>query len=193
MNRKVRFGIAGVLMILLLAGAAYLGARMLNQRASGMGLQAVMGPVNGQGGPVRREMRLNVKHAEEIPARKADVLGVVTEMGDNTISVGTDPVMTTSVSEGGEVATDLKINGQVTEVVITSDTQIYIDTTFKNAPDPENMPGEDEEIQQTVEAADSSALEKDSTVLVWGQKRGDRVVAEVILVSKPVIFRAGGN
>jgi hypothetical protein len=49
--------------------------------------------------------------------------------------------------------------------------------------------GEEVVLQQTVEEASLDDLTDQSFVTVWGRKSGDRVIAEVVFISNPVMFK----
>jgi hypothetical protein len=86
---------------------------------------------------------------------------------------------------GGPSVSGPEPDGPQREVVITSDTIIYLETTDF----PEPKPGEDQVIQQTVAEASLDDLSSQSFVTVWGRQSGDRIIAEVLFISNPVIFK----
>ena len=78
-----------------------------------------------------------------------------------------------------------KPDGPKKEVVITSETTIYLENT--EFPDPKS--GEEVVIQQSVTEGSLDDLTSQSFVTVWGRKSGDRIIAEVLFISNPVIFK----
>jgi hypothetical protein len=68
-------------------------------------------------------------------------------------------------------------------VVITADTKIYYDATQL---DPSSPPQGD--IQQVVDEGSLDDLGSDSMVTVWGVRTGDRVVADVIFYTQPMVI-----
>ena len=120
------------------------------------------------------------------------------ERKDNTIVLTSAPLET----GGGGVAVDSsdggeELNGPSTsknklpsgpkvEVVITSDTLIYRDTTdFSEAPSSGNAT-----VQETVGEGTLDDLNTDSMVRVWGRKSGDRIIADILFYSSPVVFKS---
>jgi hypothetical protein len=72
-------------------------------------------------------------------------------------------------------------------VVVTKDTKIYRDVTAEQyTPDP-SVPRN--QYRQKVAPADSSAIAAGhgTEVQVWGQLRGDRLTADVIVVITPIV------
>jgi hypothetical protein len=52
--------------------------------------------------------------------------------------------------------------------------------------------GETQTVQQTVEESTLDHLNSQSMVTVWGRKSGDRIIADVLFYSNPVIFKRQG-
>lgn len=178
---KLIWVVLAVLGLALLGGAAYMGAQLLNQRpekAGGPG-EIVM---NSKGGSMsRKAVSFDVKPASEIPQTKADVTGVLEEIKDRSLFVTTGSGgMMAAMSADGTVKLQAENEGPQMEVVVTGDTKIYRDVTFD-----EDMPEEGGSVQQIVEPLEFSELETNAFATVWGQKRGDRLIAEVILYNKP--------
>ena len=79
-------------------------------------------------------------------------------------------------------------SGPKVEVVVTSATIIYQDTTdFSQA-----HPGENTTIQETVGEGTLDDLNSDSMIRVWGRRSGDRVIAEILYYSSPVLMMSPG-
>lgn len=185
-------GIAGV--IVLLGAAAYMGVRMgLLGNLSGQGSQPGEIPpgANGMG------IKFNVTPAPELPTTPPDLIGIISRRDGGSLFVnqvmGTDaPVMESSGPVGGGAASGSSIKtpetGPEVEVVITKETKVYKDVT--SFPEPSQM-GQVEvhNLQQKLEPVDSlDDIKADASLRVWGEKRGDRVIAQVVLYSPPVIF-----
>jgi hypothetical protein len=67
-------------------------------------------------------------------------------------------------------------------VVITRDTQLFEDASDMTA----LFSGESDAFQQEVKQIDSlDDVTENVTMLVWGTKRGERIVADVVLVVPP--------
>lgn len=186
MQNKKLFVILGVL-VLLVGGAAFLAGRMLNQN---------IGPV-GAGGPPgsnNNAFSIQLVPAEELPETTPDVTGSFVERKDNTIVVTAAPleaggggvVVDSQNSEGGdeESLTSKEMpSGPRVEVVVTNETIIYRDTTDFS---------EGGTIQETVEEGRLDDLNTDSMIRVWGRKSGDRIIADILFYSSPVVVKSPG-
>jgi hypothetical protein len=166
MNKKL-YVILGVV-IFVVATAAFVAGRSLNRRVGPLGL---FGPMDDG---------ITILRAEELPETSPEEYGLFVERQDNIISVetdrpGGDGVAGSPVGMGG----GLKI-----EVVVTTETLIYHDTT---QPPSRRPSGDDPRVlQQTVEEGTLDDLNiSQSLVMVWGRKSGDRIIAEVLVYSNP--------
>lgn len=82
-------------------------------------------------------------------------------------------------------------DGPSTEVVITHDTEIYKDTTFENfnfVMEEGAMPKMPDKIEQKIEPGSAGEIGPNAFVTVWGERRGDRVIATFILYEPPMNF-----
>jgi hypothetical protein len=188
MQNKRMILIMGVL-VLLVGAAAFIGGRMLNQK---------VGPV-GPGGPIGSgggSFSINIIPAEELPKTLPEVTGLFVERKDRTIVIqsvslkGGGGGMVVEKGGGGEVQiVGGKNDGPKVEIVITNKTTIYRETTQPSEP----PSGENETLQQTVEESTLDELNSQSMVMVWGRKSGDRIIAEVLFYSNPVLFKRPGS
>ncbi len=169
MKKKFLIGIGAVFGVALLAAAVFLAVRLLNAKASAGGPGM---PPAGAGGPGGTVFMLKLTPAPELPLVHADLGGVVTRIQDNSLFV----------TETTHQSTDAPPSGPVTEVVVSQKTTIYRDTTLDSVPAPQPGTTTNLGVQQVVEPAVVSSISTDSFVQVWGQKRGDRLNADVILV-----------
>jgi len=176
-KKKIFIGIGAVLAIALLAGAAFMAVRLLNTNANGGGPGSLLAGLGGPGGGnshVAQMLRLTP--APELPVTHPDLTGVVNSIQGNSVFV----VQASNVSTtAGEIQTP---NGPATEVVVSQKTLIYRDTTLDSVPTPQAGTTTSIGAQQVVEPAELSSISTDSMVQVWGPLRGDRLIAETILV-----------
>jgi len=184
-NKKLIFGMG--ILVLLVGAAAFIGGRMLNQKAGPVGLG---GPPGSNGG----SFAVQLVPAEELPKTQPEVTGLFMERKDNTIVLASAPleaggggvVVDSQSSEGGDEGslTSKELpSGPEVEVVVTSETIIYRDTTDFS---------EGGAVQETVGEGTLDDLNSDSMVRVWGRKSGDRVIAEVLFYSSPVVVKSPG-
>ena len=186
MQNKKAILIMGII-VLFVGAAAFVAGRMLNGNVGPLGLFGIGG--NGE----MMSVRVNVFPAEELPKTRAEVVGLFVERQDNTIIVSSIPLKSGAggmvlESGGGESVAgspaDLDSGPQV-EIVITNETTIYRETTELGGP----PSGEEETVQQTVEESTLDDLNSQSMVMVWGRKSGDRIIADVLFFSNPVMFK----
>jgi hypothetical protein len=168
MIRKILLLLAGGLITMLLAWAALTAVRLLNSNsASSIGLSGVLdaGRVNPGSGKKTEGISITFDPAPELPPQAADLIGTVTSIQDNSIFV----VMTTKGSDS---------TSPPQEVVVVKETQLYRDATLDNQP----PPSQSEHLQQVVQSTTLSQVSPQNVVEVWGQKRGERWTADVIVV-----------
>jgi len=174
--------VAVIIGVVLLGSAAFLGVRLLSrQTGSKSNFETI--PIGGKDGMAYSvsESSIEIQPADEIPARQADASGLVSQIKDRSLYVQTGENFVVSMSENGEVDSDVENKGPLIEAVVTGETQIYADTTFDSG-----IPEEMDNIQQLVEPADFNEIQADTMISVWGSKRGDRLIAEVILFTRPL-------
>lgn len=190
-NKKI-FVIFSILVVLV-GAAAFIGGRMLNGKVGPLGLGMPM----GDKGMVA--ISVQVTPAPELPTTAPETRGLFVERKDNSIFLsaismdagGKGVVLQTG--EGGDGDSEPSVsgpqpNGPKKEVVITSETTIYLENTDFGEP----KPSENQVIQQSVTEGSLEDLTSQSFVTVWGRKSGDRIIAEVLFISNPVIFKRPG-
>ena len=177
------------ILVIVVGAAAFIGGRMLNQKAGPLGF----GMLFGGGGEGMISVSIQITPAAELPTNQPEVLGLFVERNDNSIilsSVSMDAGGQGVVvaNGGGEfMAGSPKDNdGPKVEVIISNETTIYLETT-----QPPSAPtaGETQVWQQTVAEGSLDDLTSQSFVTVWGRKTGDRVIAEILFISNPVMFK----
>ncbi len=183
---KLIYIIGGVILILFLAGAAFVGARLLN--GQGLPLISSGGPIFSQGGG-GKNVRINASDilpAKELPQTPADVRGIFDHRQDKSIFVGTGKVMiSVKKDQSGKVDTASSHDGPTVEIVLTAQTKIYKDVTMQQFSGP---PPEGQKIQQVVELGSLDEVGQSSLITVWGKKTGDRFIAEILVYSPPAFI-----
>ena len=186
-NKKLIVGLS--LLVVLVGVAAFIGGRLLNQRVGPRGLGLPVG--NGE----IMSVSIQITPAPELPTTKPDVIGSFVERKDKTIviqSVSMEAgkgglVIQSGGGEGEAVAgSPVDSNGPKVEVVTNNETTIYIETTQMGGPP---TSGESQVLQQTVDEGSLDDLTSQSFVTVWGRKSGDRIIAETVFISNPVMFK----
>ncbi|HMD82738.1 MAG TPA: hypothetical protein VKE92_15585 [Anaerolineales bacterium] len=163
-NRK-QYIVLGVA-IVVVGIAAFTAGRILNRGVNPLSLFGFAGEGDG----------ISILPAEELPKMQPAVEGLFVGRQDNMIFVETNP-------PGGDGVSGAPVGlggGRKFEVVVTTETILYRDTTQPPARRPS---GDDpRELQQIVEEGTLDDLnDSQSLVMVWGRKSGDRIVAEVLL------------
>ncbi len=188
--RHMKLIVGVIALIGLLAGAAFVGGQLLNrQTASG----TAGGPqIMTNGGPAASgstsTVSMGFESAKELPATPPDVSGLFAERKDNSVFVTVGNEFGVSIDDDGTVHTLTNGNGQKLEVVVTSETSLYKDVTDMsfNGDSPNNP----DKIQQKVAPGSLDELGQNSFVTAWGEQRGDRLIAKVLLYSPPMIMAA---
>jgi signal transduction histidine kinase len=127
---------------------------------------------------------LDIQNAGEMPDTPADVAGLFVRREDNSLFVGTGNLSGVKVggNQGGASRWDYHHDGPVVEVVTTHDTLIYRDDTLQQLGGV--VPSGP--IKQVLKPGSLDELGVNSTVQAWGERRGDRLVAEVVVFSSEV-------
>ena len=186
-NKKIIVGLS--ILIVVVGAAAFIGGRWLNQGVGPMGLGLPMG--NGD----VMSISVQITPAPELPTTQPEVIGAFVERKDKTIVIqsvsmeaGKGGVVVQSSGGDGEsfAGSPVDSNGPKVEVVVSNDTTIYIETTDMGGPP---ASGENVVLQQTVEEGSLDDLTSQSFVTVWGRKSGDRIIAEIVFISNPIMIK----
>jgi len=187
-NKKLIVGLS--ILVVLVGAAAFIGGTLLSGRVGPLGML-----LGGNGGMV--SLSVKVTPAPELPTTQPEVVGPFVERKDKTIVIQSVPLnagnggIVLQTSGGGEgeamAGSPMENDGPKVEVVINNDTMIYLETT--QPPSAPLTSGETLVMQQTVEEGSLDDLTSQSSVTVWGRKSGDRIIAEVVLISNPIIFK----
>lgn len=187
--KRLSLIIGSVVILAFLAGATFVGAWLLSgpeAAAQPSGGGRVMEMVNDDGsGPVH--LRLSVEPAPELPDRPAETSGLFVRREDNSLFIGTGAIEVDVEVDGatGEESVSANHSGPTVEVVVNHETILYQDVTALNIEPSADQSGE-QTIQQVVQPASSlEAVGENTELEVWGERRGDRVIAEVV-VYRPV-------
>ena len=150
-----------VALALLLAGAAFVGGRLL----TGQGLAGGPGLFGGGGKDVVRINPADLQPAEELPQTPADYWGLFDHRQDNSIFI------TEKVSVNAPA-------GPMLEVVVTTQTILYEDVTMRQFDGP---PPQGQKIQQILEPGTLDEIVQESSIVVWGRRTSDRIIADVLV------------
>ncbi len=177
-------GIAGsiLLLVLLLGGGAFMAGRLLG---SGQG--------DGENGDAPKA-RLSTAdgrviegewvRAPELPQGNPQVAGAYAGREDNSIFVNETEGGFVIAKDENDSFSVTNTTGKTSEVVVTSETAVYVDTTQ------EDVDGafSDGKIYQQVEPGSVDEMGELSFVRAWGEKRGERVIADVLVYNRPPVI-----
>lgn len=198
MKRRILIGTAVLAVIILLVGGAVTAVRLLapeSESASGEADTAVadsggggrvMQSISSQNGGPPVAVQTTILPAPELPDEPSAAFGVLVSREDNTLLVGTgniDLEVDVEVDpETGQESTSLipRTDGPQLEVVLTPDTIIYRDVTDLGI-SPEQESGEREIVQQVRQVDSADDVAGNLELEVWGERRGDRIVATVLV------------
>jgi hypothetical protein len=197
-RRSRIFWIVGLgVLVLALVGAAFWAGRLLNPQT---GPVASFGPLGAPGGGMAvQSVQIDMgEPPAELPLSAPDVAGSFVKRSDNILTVGTftgqgsEGVVVVEGASGGAQLQTQGNNGPQQEVVVTQSTKIYRDATFDDLKG--GMPDTSQKIQQKVAEASLDEIGTMSMIRAWGRKSGDRIIADVLFFSSPIIFQKGdGN
>jgi hypothetical protein len=162
-SKRTGLIIGGVIVLIaLLAGAAYVGGRLLNQTA----LAGRPGNMVISGGPAGGQaVSLEFEPAKELPSAPPDAMGLFAERKDNSVYVTIGDKFMVRVDKDGTVDTQTDGNGDKLEVVVTGDTTIYKDVTQAGLDGP---PPSDGKVQQQVAPGSLDEISSNSFVSAFG-------------------------
>ncbi len=178
--KRTTWIIGAAALVVLLVAAAFVGGQLLNTEAvaGASPLQAVAGQSGAESGSAAQGMRtfdMEMESAKEIPQTEPDVTGLLARRGDKSLFITTgNVVMAVGINPDGTLSVQGSADGPEVEVVIPHTAQIYVDTT-------EFAFAGDGKINQTVEPGSVDEIGKNSMISVWGERRGDRVIAHTVL------------
>jgi len=172
MKKKLLIAVLCVAGLAVLAGAAFFAMRLVNGGLSGATGPGGLVALGGNGD----RASISIEKAEESPDREADLIGELVEKADNRLTVQQFVGM-----EGPGSSAGPKL-----EVVVSSDTQVYRDATLDSLSEP---PGESQTLEQILEPSTADEMETGAMLMVWGEKRGDRLIAEFLIHSQGKVIR----
>lgn len=169
MKRTVWITSGVTALVLLLAGASFVGGRLLGDEGRTGNDKEFIISSSGEQNKVLGVIE-EIQRAGELPEAPADMIGSFVRREDNSVFI----------RQFG-----MEEDGPETEVVITHDTPIYQDVTYNQFTD--GVP--DGPKQQVLERVALDGIGPGSIIRVWGAKRGDRVIAELIMFNIPVMIQ----
>jgi hypothetical protein len=186
MNRKA-LGIALiVIVVVIVAAGVFTAVQLLAEQNNMAGLPAgamVFEDVmdDGSGAPVT--VRTVILPAAELPDRPSEAGGILKRQEDNSYYVGTGSISVSIENVNGQESMAVEHSGPEIEVVAGSDTQFYQDVTEVSFTASESK---EQTLQQEIRPVEQPETMPDgANFQAWGEKRGDRVTADIIVYSEP--------
>ncbi len=163
---------SSVALLTLLGGAAFVGGRLLGGPDVSSDKQGAI--VSGPGGEkIGTGVTFETEPADEMPDTPPDVAGIFVRREDNSLFVGTGNLSGVLVDGKWE----LRHDGLAIEVLTTHDTLIYHDDIF------EQLGGvaPSGPIKEVLKPGSLDEIDETSSIQAWGERRGDRLVARVLV------------
>ncbi len=177
---KAKYIVIGLVVVLVLGSAAFVAARLLQNPAQvGNGIKR---GISASGDSVVSGVEFELDYAPELPATPSEAGGMLARVEGNSLFItqynNVGAVM--GYNKGSEIIIPTPEGGGTEiEVVVTKDTQIYHDITqLPSLREGEELP---DVIQQKVEPITLNDIGDQGSLVVWGQRRGDRIVADAVV------------
>ena len=173
-KKTIRNIVLGVLAVALLAAAAFVGGSLLRKQQT-----------------ASEKDDFKIVAAEGLPETPFELVGGVISQEGNSLFVQVRQMNEALGLIGGK-GVDRKggstESGPPTEVVITHETEFFRDATwdpyFNGEVDRRALKGAGE-VQQEIVPGSAEEVGPGSGITVWGERNGDRVVAEFVVYSLP--------
>lgn len=170
------------LLALLLAGGAFMAGRLLSAGfdQSRGGSESTLKVSTGNGQVVEAQW----VQAEEYPDSTPDVAGAFARRLDNSIFVNeTEGGFMLAKDEDGSFSV-ANATDKVSEVVVTGETVVYVDVTHDSIDEALS----DGKLYQKLDPGSVEEIGELSYVRAWGEMRGDRLVASVLVYDRPPVI-----
>jgi len=182
MGGKGRIVIGLGLLALLLAGGAFMAGRLLGEGGgnpgSDDGLKVKIGTSSGN------VTEVDYIRAEELPEEPPDSAGAFERRQDNSIFVNeTGGGFALGKGDDGTL-TVTNATGKISEVVVTTQTDVYVDLSMETL----DQAAAEGVLRQIVEPGTVEEIGELSFVRAWGEMRGDRLLARVLLYTRPPVL-----
>ena len=175
--------IGGVMILLLLLAAAFMGGQMLAPKEA-VAISSVtqadeMANLVLRDGDIPEGGEMfsipDLQAAPQLPSSPPETTGLFVERTDDTLRVGTGSVTAMISTEPGAVP-EFNYDGIAVDVLVTNRTQLYEDVT-------EYALGQTAVQQELIKLENLDDLQENTLIQVWGQRDGDRIIADFIIIS----------
>jgi hypothetical protein len=132
-----------------------------------------------------KEIRFTMTSAPELPEGSSGERCLFLRYEEDNLVVGTGEIgvfVDPEELQKGNLSVDAHYTGPEVEVVVTAKTTIYEDVTDLGFL--EDSPGGDYTVQQVLEEHNTlDELEQYAFMNIWGERKGDRLVADMLVYS----------
>lgn len=177
-NNRTGLFFGGAFVLMLLLAATFMGGKLMAQGEGGVPLSDIAQPITLQNGSVAQSVPAPLMEmAAELPARAPETKGLFVGRTDDTLTVGTGNV-TAMISMEPNAVPEFSYDGIKQDVLVTNKTRLYIDRT-------EYAFGQTAVTQKLEPVENLDVLTENAMLEVWGERSGDHIVAEAILMQLP--------
>ena len=181
MKRSIVIAACVLALVLLLAGGAFMAGRLLSTGSEAGDQDGPTIKIGTGKGPL---VEAQWVPAEECPTSDPDVAGAYARRQDNSIFVNeTQDGFRISQDDSGSYSI-VNTTGQIHEVVVTGETGVYVDTTNEKIDEALS----DGKLYQKLSAGSIEEIGDLSYVRAWGERRGDRLIASVLIYTRPPVI-----
>jgi hypothetical protein len=180
MKRSLLIAGSILALVLLLAAGAFVAGRLLSAGSKMDDGQSTLKISTGSGQVVAAQW----VPAAECPASEPDVAGAFAHRHDNSLFVDEtkDGFVIAKNDDGSFSVTNT--TGQTHEVVVTGETAVYVDVTQENI----DEAASDGKLNQKLKAGSIEEIGDLSYIQAWGERRGDRLIASVLVYTRPPVI-----
>jgi hypothetical protein len=181
MKRSILIAGSILALVLILAGGAFVTGRLLGSSPAAAGEDGQTIQIGMGDGPLVEVVWVP---APECPASEPDVAGAYDRRQDNSLFINeTEDGFRISQDDTGSFSIT-NTTGSIREVVVTGDTAVYVDLTNDNLDEALS----DGKLYQKLKAGSIEEIGDLSYVRAWGEKRGDRLIASVLIYLRPPVI-----
>ena len=174
-NNRTGLLIGSAFVFVLLLAATFMDGKLMAQDEAALPGSAMAQPIIPQGDGAIQTFELPaMETAAELPARAPETKGLYVGRTDDTLTIGTGNVMA-MISTEPDAVPEFSYDGIKQDVLVTNKTRLYIDRT-------EHTFGQTAVTQKLEQVDTLDVLTENAILEVWGERSGDRIVADVILM-----------
>lgn len=181
MKRTILIAGSTLVVVLLLASGAFIAGRLLGSDPAAAGDDGRTIKIGTGKGPLVEAVWVP---APECPASEPDVAGAYDHRQDNSLFINeTQDGFRISQDDTGSFSIT-NTTGSIREVVVTGETAVYVDLTNDDIDEALS----DGKLYQKLKTGSIEEIGDLSYVRAWGEMRGDRLIASVLIYLRPPVI-----